>query len=139
MIDMAISIVTALWLFEVPMRGSALFLVASSAMFCFGALCWGIMLSTVTRNQLVAYQMSMLSSFLPAFLLSGFIYSLENMPQITQTISRIVPARYFVTILKGIFLKGIGFELLWLEVLALGLYGLLVFSLAKSKMRQKVA
>lgn len=139
MIDMVIAIVTALLLFEVPLRGNPLFLVASSALFCFGALCWGIMLSTVTRNQLIAYQMSMLSSFLPAFLLSGFIYSLENMPRNIQLVSHIVPARYFVTILKGIFLKGIGIQLLWLEALALLLYGLLVFWLALNKMRQKVA
>lgn len=139
MIDMVIAIVTALLLFDVPLRGSPLFLVASSALFCFGALCWGIMLSTVTRNQLIAYQMSMLSSFLPAFLLSGFIYSLENMPRNIQLISHIVPAKYFVTILKGIFLKGIGVQVLWLEALALAVYGLLVFLLARNKMRQKVA
>ncbi len=139
MIDMVIAIVTALALFEVPLRGSPLFLVVSSALFCFGALCWGIMLSTVTRNQLVAYQLSMLSSFLPAFLLSGFIYSLENMPRGIQLVSQIVPARYFVTILKGIFLKGIGIQLLWLEALALLAYGVLVFLLARAKMRQKVA
>lgn len=139
MVDVGISIVTALWLFEVPLRGNPLFLIGSSALFCFGALCWGIMLSTVTRNQLIAYQMSMLSSFLPAFLLSGFIYSLENMPRNIQIISHVVPARYFVTILKGVFLKGIGLEVLWLEALALAVYGALVFLFARSKMRQKVA
>lgn len=139
MVDMLVAIVTGVWLFEVPLRGSVLLLVASGALFCFGALCWGIMLSTVTRNQVVAYQISMLSSFLPAFLLSGFIYSLDNMPPIIQLVSRIVPARYFVTILKGIFLKGIGLQLLWTEVGALALYGMVVFAVAVRKMRQKVA
>ena len=127
------------YLFGVPLRGSPVLLVACSALFCFGALCWGIMLSTITRNQVVAYQLSMISSFLPAFLLSGFIYSIDNMPPVIQLVSRIVPARYFVTILKGIFLKGVGVQILWAEILALMLYGLLVFLFAVRKMRAKVA
>ena len=139
MIDMVICIVTGVFLFEVPLRGSALLLIASSALFCFGALCWGILLSTITRNQVIAYQLSMISSFLPAFLLSGFIYSIDNMPPVIQLVSRIVPARYFVTILKGIFLKGVGIQILWAELLALLLYGSIVFFIAVRKMRAKVA
>lgn len=139
MLDVVIAIVTALWLFGVPLRGSPALLILSSALFCFGALCWGIMLSALTRSQIMAYQLSMLSSFLPAFLLSGFIYSLENMPQSIQFVSRIVPARYFVTILKGVFLKGIGLELLALEFVALAAYGLVVFALALRNMRPKIA
>lgn len=139
MIDMTICILTGVYLFDVPLRGSAVLLVASAGLFCFGALCWGILLSTVTRNQVMAYQLSMISSFLPAFLLSGFIYSLENMPPVIQVVSRIVPARYFVTLLKGVFLKGIGVELLWGELVALTVYGLIVFTVAVRKMRAKVA
>ena len=81
----------------------------------------------------------MVSSFLPAFLLSGFIYSIDNMPNVIQAVTYIVPARYFVTILKGIFLKGVGWEILWLEILAMTLYGFIVFGLALRRMRQKVA
>ena len=88
---------------------------------------------------MIAYQLSLLSSFLPAFLLSGFIYSLDTMPVVIQFISRIIPARYFVTILKGIFLKGVGVEILWRELLALTIYAVLVFLFAVRKMRQKVA
>jgi len=139
MIDMVICILTGVFLFHVPLRGSLALLVASSALFCFGALCWGILISTVTRSQTISYQLSMISSFLPAFLLSGFIYSIENMPTPIQTVSRIVPARYFVTILKGIFLKGIGIAVLWPELLALILYGSIMFFIAVRKMRAKVA
>ena len=72
------------------------------------------------RNRsLLAYQIGILSSFLPAFLLSGFIYAMENMPVMIQAITFVVPARYFVTILKGIFLKGVGLEVLWLPTLFL--------------------
>lgn len=139
MADMVICIVTGVFLFGVPLRGSAVLLIASSALFCFGALCWGILLSTITRNQVIAYQLSMISSFLPAFLLSGFIYSIDNMPPVIQLVSRVVPARYFVTILKGIFLKGTGVQILWSELLALILYGSIIFFIAVRKMRAKVA
>lgn len=139
MIDMVIALLTGLFLFQVPLRGSVLLLMFTAAIFCFGALCWGIMLSAAARNQLIAYQLSMLSSFLPAFLLSGFIYSIDNMPRVIQAFTYVVPARYFVTILKGIFLKGVGWQVLWLEILAMALYGLIVFVLAMRRMRQKVA
>ncbi|WP_031497020.1 ABC transporter permease [Bryobacter aggregatus] len=139
MVDMVISILTGVFLFDVPLRGSAVLLIVSSGIFCFGALCWGIMLSTVTRQQVVAYQVSMLSSFLPAFLLSGFIYSIDTMPRVIQIISHIFPARYFVTILKGIFLKGVGVQILWQEMMALAIYSIVVFVFAVRKMRAKVA
>jgi ABC-2 type transport system permease protein len=81
----------------------------------------------------------MVSSFLPAFLLSGFMYAIENMPFIVQQVTRIVPARYFVTALQGIFLKGVGLDVLWGEAVFLLLYAALVFTLAVRKMRQKMA
>jgi ABC-2 type transport system permease protein len=82
--------------------------------------------------------MGLLSSFLPAFLLSGFVYSIETMPQVIQVITHIFPARYFVTILKGVFLKGVGLSILWTEVLFLLVYATLVFVLATRKLRQKI-
>jgi ABC-2 type transport system permease protein len=82
--------------------------------------------------------MGILSSFLPAFLLSGFVYSIESMPWEIQAITRIVPARYVVTILKGIFLKGVGLSVLWGELGFLALYALIVFLLATRKLNQKL-
>jgi ABC-2 type transport system permease protein len=76
---------------------------------------------------------------MPSFLLSGFIYSVENMPGVIQAVTRIVPARYFVTILRGIFLKGVGLSVLWGETLLLAGFAILVFSLATQKLRQKLA
>jgi ABC-2 type transport system permease protein len=107
--------------------------------FLFGALFWGIFISAVAKSQLMAYQMGILSSFLPAFLLSGFVYSVDNMPVVIQIISHVVPARYFVTILKGIFLKGVGLEVLWLDVLFLIAYATIVFLLATRKITGKLA
>jgi ABC-2 type transport system permease protein len=137
--DMLIAVITGVAIFRVPLRGNALFLFVTGCIFLFGALCWGILLSAATRSQLLAYQLGMLTSFLPAFLLSGFVYSIENMPAVIQAITRIVPARYFVTVLKGIYLKGVGPEVLWAEVALLMAYAAAVFLLATRKVRQKLA
>ena len=97
------------------------------------------MISAVARSQLLAYQMGMMTSFLPAFLLSGFIYSVENMPRVIRVITYIVPAKYFIVILKGIFLKSVGVRILWLEILFLIVYAGGVFLLATRKLRAKIA
>jgi ABC-2 type transport system permease protein len=137
--DMVICIIVGVFIFQVPFRGSVWFLFFTSCLFLFGALSWGIFLSATARTQLMAYQLGMLSSFLPGYLLSGFIYSIQSMPTVIQAISAIVPARYFVRILNGVFLKGVGIRYLWLEVLMLSIYAFLVFLAASRKMKQKVA
>jgi len=139
LVDMIVTIVVGVLIFGVPLRGSILFLAATGCIFLTGALCWGILLSALTRSQLLAYQLGMLSSFLPAFLLSGFVFAIENMPIPIQAVSLVFPTRYFVTILKGIFLRGIGMEVLWLEVVLLLVYAILVFVIATRKLHQKVA
>jgi len=137
--DMLICVLVGVFIFHVPFRGSVWFLMFSSFLFLFGALCWGILVSTLARSQLVAYQVGILTSFLPAFLLSGFIYSIENMPKVIQAVTYVVPARYFVSILKGVFLKGAGLRILAVETAFLFVYAALAFVLAVTKMRQKVA
>lgn len=137
--DMIACLVIAVTIFDVPMKGSVLLLFVTSCIFLFGALSWGVFISASVRSQLIAYQMGTLTSFLPAFMLSGFIYSIDNMPFVIQTLTRIFPARYFVTITKGIFLKGVGVQALWVEILLLILYATVIFVFASRKMRQKVA
>jgi ABC-2 type transport system permease protein len=137
--DMLICIIVGVFIFQVPFRGSVWFLFFSSCLFLFGALSWGIFISASARTQMLAFQLGMLSSFLPGYLLSGFIWSIQNMPKVIQAISVIVPARYFVTILNGVFLKGVGIRVLWGEVSMLIVYAALVFLAASRKMRQKVA
>lgn len=138
-IDMLMSIFVGMVIFNVPLKGSPVLLFVSSCIFLFGALAWGILISAMNRNQLAAYQLCTLTSFLPAFLLSGFIYSLQNMPWVIQFFALFVPARYFIDIVKGIFLKGIGLEILWFDLLLLTAYGAAMFYLAAKKLRQKVA
>ena len=113
-------------------------MAASVCVFLVGVLLWGVFVSAAAKTQLQAYQMGILSSFLPAFLLSGFVYATENMPPVIQAISHIIPARYVVTILKGVFLKGVGLSVLWGELALLVVYAGLVFLMATRKLGQKL-
>ncbi len=139
LVDMVICMFVGVYLFGVPFEGSLTLLTVASFIFLFGSLCTGILVSASTRSQLMAYQMGTLVSFLPGFLLSGFIYSISSMPRLIQVISLLVPARYFIEITKGIFLKGIGLEILWSNMLLLIGYGAFMFFFAVRKLRQKVA
>lgn len=137
--DTIIAVIVSLTVFHVPLRGSLLFLAVSSCIFLVGALFWGVLISSIAKNQLMAFQMGIISSFLPSFLLSGFIYAIDNMPAVIQAVTYIIAPRYFVTILKGIFLKGVGFEALWPQVLFLLAYAAVVFTIATRKLRGKLA
>jgi ABC-2 type transport system permease protein len=138
LVDMLIAIGVGVFVFDVPLRGSPLFLMITGCIFLFGALCWGILLSATARSQLLAYQLGMVTSFLPAFLLSGFIYAVEDMPRVIELTTYVVPARYFVTILKGVFLKGVGPAILWMELLFLLIFAAVVFSFAVRKLKRKL-
>ncbi|MGE5569326.1 MAG: ABC transporter permease [Rhodospirillales bacterium] len=138
-VDTLMAVAVGVLVFDVPLRGSPLLLIGATSIFLFGSLCWGILVSAAARTQVLAYQLGMLSSFLPGLLLSGFIYSIENMPAVIQWISYIVPARYIVTVLKGVFLKGVGLEILWGQVALLVAFSAIVFVIATKKLRQKVA
>ena len=137
--DSAMAVLVGLFIFGVPLRGSILFMAVSVCVFLVGVLFWGVFVSAAAKSQLQAYQMGILSSFLPAFLLSGFVYEIETMPRVIQVITRIIPARYVVTLMKGIFLKGVGFQVLWGELGFLLLYAAIVFFLAARKVNQKLA
>ncbi len=139
LVDAAIALVVGVAVFRVPFRGSILVLAISTCIFLFGAFFWGIFISAAAKTQVVAFQLGMLSSFLPGFLLSGFVFAIDTMPQAIQWISVFVPARYYITITKGVFLKGIGFEVLGTELLILAVYAAIVFLFAVRKMNQKVA
>jgi ABC-2 type transport system permease protein len=138
-VDIAICMVLGIFVFDVPFKGNLLLLTASSFVFLFGSLGMGILISAANRTQLMAYQMGTLASFLPGFLLSGFIYSISSMPRVIQAIALFIPARYFINIVRGIFLKGIGLEILWPNFLLLIGFGVMVFYFAARKLRQKVA
>jgi ABC-2 type transport system permease protein len=135
LVDLLISSLTGMLLFGVPFRGSPALLLFLSSVFMIGSLSLGIAISAATRNQLLASQLAMITTFLPAFLLSGLLFDLDNLPLVVRWISHLVPARYFVQILKGIYLKGLGLEFLYSEVLFLVAFALLVLLLTRARFR----
>jgi len=137
--DATIALVMGQVVFGVPFRGSFLVLAISTCLFLCGALFWGIFISAAARNQVAAYQLGILTTFLPGFLMSGFVFALDTMPKAIQAISVIVPARYFVTVVKDVFLKGLGLRVIWAELVFLAIYATIVFLLSVRKMNQKVA
>jgi ABC-2 type transport system permease protein len=138
-IDLLIAVVLGEYVFHVPFRGSLALLFGLSSLFLSGAMMFGILISTVSRNQLVASQIAITASFLPAFLLSGYMYSIAAMPKPVQLITYFVPARYFITILRGIYLKGVGMSFLIGEVLFLAGFAVVVTALANRRFSKKVA
>jgi len=125
-------------LFQVPLRGSAALVFAMAAIFLAGALSMGILISIVTKNQLVANQLAVVTTFVPSFLLSGFMYAIANMPVAIQVITYVIPARYFVALLKGIYLKGVGLEILGLEAGLLTVFGIIMGLVANRKFKKKL-
>jgi ABC-2 type transport system permease protein len=138
--DSVMALVVGLAIFNVPFRGSILLLGLSTCLFLCGVLFWGIYMSCGARTQVEAYQKAMLSTFLPGFLLSGFVFSIDTMPKVLQIISLIIPARYFVSALKSIFLKGVGLSIIWDQLAFMAVFTVVVFWLAVRKLKnQRVA
>ncbi len=138
-IDTLLAVCAGVFIFDVPLRGPVWLLAVSSGVFLCGALFWGILLSALARSQLLAYQMGVVTSFLPAFLLSGFIFAIENMPAPIQAVTHIVPARYFITISKDVFLKGAGLEAALAELALLAAFAGIVYLAATRRLRRKLA
>jgi ABC-2 type transport system permease protein len=137
-VDLVLSVGVGYYVFSVPLKGSLLLLSALSLLFLVGALAVGMLISIIAKSQLLASQLALLVTVLPAFLLSGFIFPLENMPAPIQAVSHIVVARYFVTILRGIYLKDVGMETLWPQALFLLGFAALILSVAVLKFKKKL-
>jgi len=137
-LDLILSVLVGEFVFDVPLRGSLWLLFGMSLIFLTCALAFGLLISIVTKNQRLASQIAMVTTMLPAFLLSGFIFPIENMPSPIQAVTHIITARYFVTILRGIYLKGVGLDVLAPEVAFLAVFGVVVLVLAVRKFRKKV-
>ncbi len=127
------------YLFEVPFRGSLLLMFIVSGLFLVGALSVGFLISVVAANQFLATQFALLGTFLPSFLLSGFVYPISNMPDLLQLITYLIPARHYITILRGIYLKDAGLEAIAYPACMLIIFGFLVTVLASRKLRKSIA
>jgi ABC-2 type transport system permease protein len=135
---MLLSVAMALWLFDVPLRGSFWALTAASALFMMVALGMGLLISVVAKNQFVAGQISILITFLPAFILSGFIFQISSMPAVIQVITHIIPARYFVAILQTLFLAGDIWPIVLGNSAALAVMMVIFLGLARRKTHKRL-
>lgn len=123
--------------FGIPLRGSLLILFFSMILYLFATLGVGLFISTISRTQ----QQAMMSTFffmMPAILLSGFMFPIENMPAVIQYITYLNPLRYFLVIITGIFLKGTGLDILWPHMLALGITGIVILAVSISRFRKRI-
>jgi ABC-2 type transport system permease protein len=139
MFDVIVCALIAIFWFDVPFRGSFFTLVLSSAMFMVVVLSLGFFISVIAKNQLAASQIALLATFLPAFLLSGFLYAIEQMPVVLQWITRVLPARYYVSVLKKIFLKGTATALLYSDLIPLAVFALVLALVATHSFHKRLA
>ena len=128
----------AVFVFDVPMRGSLLALMTLSAVFLIPALGQGLLISALTKNQFLASQIALFSGFLPSFLLSGFLFEIDAMPVAIQTITYLIPARYFVSSLQTVFLAGDVWSVFLPNLAAMATIGLFFFVIAKRKTRKNL-
>ena len=139
MVDVGLSTALAVYWFRVPFRGTIATLFLSSALFLIVMLLLGFFISVVAKTQLAASQIALIVTFLPAFLLSGFLFAIEQMPVFIQYVTRVLPARYYVSALKNIFLKGTPLEMLYADLLPLAVFALVLVLLATRAFKKKLA
>lgn len=126
------------YVFQVPFRGSLLIMFLVSSVFLIGALSTGFLISVIASNQFFATQLAILTTFLPAFLLSGFVFPVANMPDWLQVFTYIVPARHLITVLRAVYLKAAGIEVLLVPTVVLLLFAFLVTLLATRRLGKRV-
>jgi ABC-2 type transport system permease protein len=138
MAGMLLTVGLAKWQFEVPLRGSFLLLFAASALFMLVALGMGLLISTVARTQFVAGQIAIVATFLPAFILSGFIFDIGSMPGPIRVVTHVVPARYFVAIVQTLFLAGNVWPVVLVNAAALAIMAAIFFGLVRLRARKRL-
>lgn len=136
--DVVVCTLLGVLLFDVPFRGSPALLMVLSFLFLTGALGMGVFISAVAKSQVLATQLAMIATFLPAFLLSGFMFAIEVMPRPLQALTYLVPAKYFLVVTRGIFLKGVGMEVLSVQALLMIVFALAGLGLAVSRFRKEL-
>ena len=137
-VDLLLVYLLGQYVFQVPFRGSILLMFLASSIFLVGALSVGFLISVVAKNQFFATQLALLGTFLPTFLLSGFVFPISNMPYALQTVTYVVPARQLITILRAIYLKGAGIEAILFPIVLLVVFGFFVTTVAVMKLKKRL-
>ncbi|MGE7136754.1 ABC transporter permease [Luteibacter sp. NPDC031894] len=138
LIGLAMCLVAARFLFDVPLEGSLLLILVVSVFYLFVALGIGLLISAVTKNQFTASQVALVTSFMPALMLSGFIYDLRNMPLVVQGVGRILPATYYLETLKSLFLAGNLWPMILKNCAVLIGYAVVLLAAARAKTRKQI-
>ena len=138
LVDVTAAVLIGVFVFQVPFRGSPLLLAGMATLFLLGSLGLGIFISAALKSQLLATQTAMLATFIPSLLLSGLIFDIASMPLPLRLVSMAVPARYFVVVLRSVFLKGVGAGVLWQQGFAMIVYAVLGLTLAVRAFRKEI-
>jgi len=133
---LTLSLAMSVWLFQVPLRGSLVVMFVTSALFLITALGMGLLISSIARNQFMAGHIAIITTFLPAFILSGFIFDIHSMPDVVQAVTYIIAARYYVSILQSVFLAGDVWVVIWPNAIALVLMSFVFLALVRRSMRK---
>ncbi len=136
--DVAVVVTVGFVVFQVPFHGSVLLLAGMSLLFLVGALGVGIFISSVADSQIFAMQAAMVATYLPALLLSGFLFDIAGMPLVLKGITFLVPARYFVVVTRGVLLKGVGAEVLWPQAVFMLAFAVVGLTLATKVFRKEI-
>jgi ABC-2 type transport system permease protein len=139
MVDVLLVVAVAVGWFEVPLRGSFWLLLGMCLVYLLSTLGLGLFVSTISRTQQQAMMTTSFFFLLPMVFLSGFIFPIENMPDVIQPFTYLIPLRYFLVILRGIFLKGVGIDVLWPQAAALLVWGVAVLTLATLRSTKRLA
>jgi drug efflux transport system permease protein len=137
-IDVAVTITAGMLVFGVPFRGNVLLLAAMTLLFLLGALGLGIFISATLKSQVLATQAAMVATYMPALLLSGFLFDIRSMPIVLKAVTYIVPAKYYIAVTRGILLKGVGAHVLWVQGLSMIIFAALGLTLATAAFHKRI-
>ena len=137
--DVAVTTIAGLLIFGVPLHGSVWLLAVMTLLFLLGALGLGMFISAVMKSQMLATQVALVATYLPALLLSGFLFDIASMPAVLRAVTFIVPARYYIAVTRGVFLKGVGLEALWVQAVSMVIYAAIGIGLATAVFRKRLA
>jgi ABC-2 type transport system permease protein len=136
--DVIVVVVAGILVFDVPFRGDPFLLGGLSILFLTGALGVGIFISSVADSQIFAMQAAMVATYLPAILLSGFLFDIGGMPLILQGVTFLIPARYFVVVTRGVILKGVGVGAMWPQAVAMIVFAVVGLALATKVFKKEI-
>jgi ABC-2 type transport system permease protein len=139
LVDVAVALAAGALVFGVPFRGNVLLLGALTVLFLLGTLGFGLFISAAVKSQVLATQVAMTTTYLPALLLSGFLFSIPTMPLVLRLITYVVPARYYIVVTRGVLLKDVGVGTLWIQGVAMIVFALVGLTLALRAFRKEIA